>query len=99
MLTALTFSGAITNLIGLMRPLVTLIIGLALIYFLWGLVTFIMASGSEEGVAKGREAMLWGIIALFVMISIQGIVYLVAESLEIGPTTGGGLPDDTYVDL
>ena len=95
MLTALTFSDAVGNLIGLMRPLVSVIIGLALIYFLWGLVKFISASGDESEVTKGKEAMLWGIIALFVMISIQGIVYLVADSLEI---SGGGKPSDTFVE-
>jgi uncharacterized membrane protein len=95
MYTAITFSGAVGNLIGLMRPLVTLIIGLALLYFLWGLVKFISASGDESEVTKGKSAMLWGIIALFIMISIQGIVYLVANSLEIG---SGGKPSDTYVE-
>jgi hypothetical protein len=98
MLTAITFSGAIDNLIGILRPIVVLIIGFALIYFLWGLARFILASGDEKGVEEGRKQMLWGIIALFIMISIQGIVYLVSNSLEITGPQSGGQPSSTYVE-
>lgn len=97
MLSAITFAGAVDNLVGLMRPLVTIVIGLALLYFLWGVVKFISASGDESEVTKGKEAMFWGIIALFVMVSIQGIVYFVTNSIEITGPNSGGKPSDTYV--
>ncbi|HEY4504391.1 MAG TPA: hypothetical protein VJI73_01325 [Candidatus Paceibacterota bacterium] len=83
----LSFSGVVDNFIGILRPFVTVLIGLALVVFLWGVIQFIIASGDTQKVEEGKKTMLWGIIALFVMVSIQGIVYLLANSLDIRDTT------------
>ncbi|OHB17903.1 MAG: hypothetical protein A2749_00765 [Parcubacteria group bacterium RIFCSPHIGHO2_01_FULL_45_26] len=92
---AANLAGVVDNLLKLMRPFVSILIGIALVYFLWGLSQFILASGDKTKVEEGKKTMLWGIIALFVMISIQGIVYLVANSFEIRDS---GLNVDTYIE-
>lgn len=50
------------------------LISLGLIMFLVGLVKFISAGDNEEKREGGRGLMIFGIIALFVMISVWGFV-------------------------
>jgi hypothetical protein len=55
--------------------------GLALIFFFWGLARLIFSAGDEKGREDGKKIMLWGIIALFIMFSVWGIVQLLQRSL------------------
>ena len=61
-----------------------IVAAIALLVFFWGLVKFIMKAGDEKAVAEGRRLMLWGIVALFVMVSVWGLVYFIGD--EIFPT-------------
>lgn len=62
--------------INVVQALGTLAVTSAVVAFFFGIVQFIWASreGKEQEVAKGKEFMLWGLIALFVMFSVWGIV-------------------------
>ena len=60
--------------IDVVNPLTGLLGGFALIVFLWGLVNFIAKSGDTKTHKEGRDLMVWGIIALFVMVSVFGIL-------------------------
>lgn len=77
---------AIGRLVSLATPIV---IGLALLAFFWGLVKFIFASSDEEK-KNGKSFMIGGIIALFVMVAIVGIIQFIARAF--GVQTGGNLP-------
>jgi len=59
--------------------LVPVLVGLALLVFIWGLVLFIFNSGREDGVEKGKRIMVWGVVALFTIISVWGIVYTIQD--------------------
>jgi len=59
------------NIIALATPVV---VALALIYFFWGLSKFILHADDETERAKGKQIMMWGIVALFVMLTIWGII-------------------------
>ena len=41
---------------------------------LWGLAKFIFNSGDEKKIEDGKRLMFWGVIALFVLASLAGIV-------------------------
>ncbi len=72
---------------GVINQLIVIVAGLALLYFFWGLVKFIFHSGSEAEQTKGKDIMKWGIISLFVMFSIWGLVRFVSVALNI-PLSG-----------
>lgn len=57
-------------------PLVSLLFVLATVVFLWGVIEFISASGSgdDKKIEAGKKHIIWGIIALFAMVSVFGIV-------------------------
>ena len=68
--------------IGAVITALTLIVsGLAVLFFIYGLVRFIANAGEEERRKEGKKAMGWGIIALFVMVSLWGIVTLIRSSV------------------
>ena len=77
----------INNLIGrvgdVVRNLTPIIAGLALLVFFWGLVKFIAASGSDEGRKQGKQIMIWGVIALFVMATVWGLVFFLQDSFGL----------------
>jgi hypothetical protein len=74
---------------GVISKLIVVVAGLAVLYFFWGLVKFIFNAGSEEAQTEGKNIMRWGIIALFVMVSIWGLVRFVGVALNI-PLNGSG---------
>lgn len=76
-------SSLITEFGNVVRNLTPIVAGLALLVFFWGLVKFIAASGSEEGRKQGRQVMIWGIIALFVMASVWGLTFFIRDSLDL----------------
>jgi len=58
-----------------------LIIAISVVVFLWGIFKFITADGdSKQG---GRELMFWGLIGLFVMTSVWGLVYILQSTFKI----------------
>lgn len=69
--------------------------GIAFIVFFWGLIQFIAHSSEEKARTDGKKMMLWGIIALFVMFSIVGIINLIRGSLSF--TGSAGLPASDFL--
>ena len=70
----------------LIQDAVPLVGGLALLAFIWGLAKFISrVGGDEKAVTEGKKLMLWGLIALFVMISVWGILRFFYSSLGLSP--------------
>jgi uncharacterized membrane protein YidH (DUF202 family) len=68
----------------LVDSLIVIVIALALLAFFWGLAKFIFnVSGDQKSVEEGKRIMLWGIIALFVMISVWGIVRFIQTELNL----------------
>ncbi|MDO8590304.1 MAG: hypothetical protein Q7R69_03495 [bacterium] len=71
---------SIKGLVALALPIV---VGLALLAFFWGLVKFIFAQGDEASKTEAKKIMLWGLIALFVMVSVWGLVRFIGTNLGI----------------
>lgn len=56
------------------------LIGLALVFFLIGVVKFVASGDNEEKRTSGRNMMIFGIIVLFVMVSVWGLVSIIYKS-------------------
>ena len=66
--------------------LIGVIITGGLLIFLWGVSKFIRSGDNEQERTSAREFMLWGIITLFVMISVWGLVTVVLDTFGITNT-------------
>jgi Na+/H+-dicarboxylate symporter len=91
--------GPLLSLLALFQELVAravpFLIGLAMVVFFYGLVMFVW-KGKEggEGLEKAKHFMMYSILAIFVMVSIWGIVTLMQRIVGIDP---GARPADVYV--
>lgn len=70
--------------------LIPIVFTLAVLLFFWGMAKYIWSEGT--GKEEGKKIMIWGVIALFVMSSVWGIVYFIRDELNIGSNTQGIIP-------
>jgi hypothetical protein len=71
--------------------LIPLVFGLALLVFIWGIFKFFILGGSEESKREeGKQLMMYAIIGFVLMVSIWGIVNLIAGGLGF---SGQGIED------
>ena len=74
--------------------LIPLLLALAVLVFFWGLVKYLMHADDEAAKESGKTLMIWGMIALFVMVAFWAIIGFVAESIGIsGAIDPGSAPD------
>lgn len=74
--------GTIGDVVGAAVPVIA---ALALLAFFWGLAMYLFnfGEGKEEIQKKGRNLMVYGILAIFVMVSVFGIAQLLQRSFGI----------------
>lgn len=71
----LSLEGVVMWLVGIMNQLVYVIIGAALVMFLYGILRLSFVDGQKpESREQARKFMFWGIVSLFVMVSVWGLV-------------------------
>lgn len=75
-----TLLTSIGRLVNIALPIV---VGIALLGFFWGLAQFIFAAGNDDKKEEGKKHMIWGIIGLFVMVAVWGLVAFVGNALGI----------------
>lgn len=78
------FKGLITLILtDIFTPLIALIIGLAFVTFLWGIYKYV-STASNEGKAGAKETIIYGLVGLFVMLSVWGLVKILTETFGVG---------------
>jgi hypothetical protein len=83
----------------LINQALPLIISLTVLVFVWGLFKLVMAGDSEDSRAEARGYITCGVVALFVMVSVWGLVNILIRSFNLQnsmpampavPDVGGG---------
>ena len=65
--------------------LIPLVFGIALLVFIWGVFkAFILGGADASSREEGQQLMLWAIIGFVVMVSVFGIVNMIAGGLGFG---------------
>lgn len=80
-----TIQGLMCHIYNILIYAVPLLIAVAVVVFLYGVVKYITAGGSEEKRAEARMTMIYGIIGLFVMVAIWGLVGILLNTFGIAP--------------
>jgi non-ribosomal peptide synthetase component F len=87
--TALSAQTTVTSIIvsftEALGPLVAALTSVAVAVFVWGMVVFVTKSGDDQGRQAGRQRMIWGIIGLFLIVAVWGIVSLLGTLIGIDP--------------
>jgi hypothetical protein len=87
------FNSLLQGLGELIDIAIPLLIALAILLFIWGLVVFIFAQGDDDAKKQGRSLMVWGVIALFVIVSVWGLVALLNQITGVDQGTGFTPPE------
>ena len=89
--------GGLTSVIdtvsGLIGSLVPIIIAIALVVFLWGIISYITAGDDPKKKAAARGYMIYGIIGLFVMVSVWGLVRILQSTFGTEGTVSLPTPE------
>lgn len=80
----------VTAILNLVTPL---IIGLAILFFIWGIFKYVFVKG-EQGQSEAKSIMVYGLIALTVMLSVWGLVNLIAVTFDF--ELGGDIREERY---
>jgi hypothetical protein len=79
------FGDVVMIVVNLIRSVIPVIIAFAVIAFFWGMLKFMRSlSGDTKGIESGKSFMIWGLIALFVLFSVWGILGLLSTSAGFG---------------
>ncbi|OGI85749.1 hypothetical protein A3A01_00150 [Candidatus Nomurabacteria bacterium RIFCSPLOWO2_01_FULL_39_17] len=70
----------------IVKGVIPLIFILATAMFVWGVVQYVINADEESKKSKGKQFMIWGIIALTVMVSVWGLVKIVGDTFGIDST-------------
>jgi hypothetical protein len=73
----------ITPIGNIINMLIPIVFALAMLYFFWGLAQYILNSGDSAKQEEGRNKMIWGIVALFVMSAVWGLVTFLGDAIGI----------------
>lgn len=81
-----TLTDIILRITELVYAVVPVLVALALLFFFWGLAQWILNMADTEKHQEGKQRMIWGLVALFVIGSIGGLILILQNTLF---NTGG----------
>ncbi len=76
----------------IINTLVPFIVGLAVLTIIWGLFNYVAGAGDEEKRAQAKQYIIWGIIGVFLMLSVWGLVNVLVNSFSLENTTRPAVP-------
>ncbi|MEA3398999.1 MAG: hypothetical protein U9R00_00595 [Patescibacteria group bacterium] len=65
----------------IINPLIILIFALAMVLFMYGIAKYLFSPGSEEKRNESKRNITWGLLGMFIMISVFLIMRLILNSL------------------
>jgi hypothetical protein len=81
----------LVNLRKWLNIIIPILIIVAVVYFIWGVIQYVvMSKGDEEAQAAARNKIVYGLIGIFVILSVYGLVFFLGRTLGIGQ--GGSAP-------
>ena len=62
----------------ILNPIIGFMFAVAVVMFIYGIVEYIWSADNEDKVAVGKTHMIWGIVGIFVMVGVYGILNLLS---------------------
>ncbi len=63
--------------------LIPLAFALCVFYFFWGVAQYIKGLDSEKEIKNSKNIMVWGIVGLFIVFSVWGIIKLIQTEINL----------------
>ena len=90
-----TIQGLLCKISELLNAVLPVLIALGVVYFVWGVVQFVI-SDDEEAKTAGRNRIVFGVIGLAVIIGVWGLVNLVRNTFGLNNQQNITLPTVPY---
>jgi hypothetical protein len=75
--------GFIETIQGLATKVIPLIMVFATVVFLWGVLKILTAGGEEESLSEGKSYVMYGLIGLFIMSAVWGLVGIIGDTFGV----------------
>jgi len=66
------------------NPAILVVFSFGLLMFVFGLVEFLLSLSKGGETKTGRDHMLWGLLGMFIMVSVFGILRLLSDTFGLG---------------
>ena len=76
--------GVIAFLISIGLRIIPLLGAVAFLVFILGVGKFIKSSGSEKDNKDSKSILIWGLVGMFVLATIWGIIYFLETEFNLG---------------
>src|SRR3989338_5094008 len=73
-------TGLVARLTGVINLIIPFLVGLAVLAIIYGVLTYIFNAANEEKRKEARVFIIYGIVGVFVMLSVRGLVNILSNS-------------------
>ena len=77
----IAFVGKVVD--NIINPFIVLLFTVALAVFFWGMAQFILGADDETKRSTGKQHMVWGVLGLFIMVGVFGIMAVLLRTFGI----------------
>ena len=75
-----------------LNDIMILLITAAIVAFFWGMVKYLMSGANGESRADGLKTIMYSLIAIFVMVSIWGVIHLLQATFGVSNSNSAETP-------
>ncbi len=79
-----TVGSILTRIQDTLNVIIPILMILATVVFLWGVIMYVLAAGDADKVKMAKAYILWGLIALFAMVAVWGLVKALVTTFSVG---------------
>ncbi len=87
-----TLHGLITLFYAIINTVVPFLIGLGVFVIIYGVFAYLSHAGEEEKRTEARQFVLWGVIGVFIMVSIWGLINILVNTFDFKRTAPTTIP-------
>ena len=74
------------KIIGIANVVTYILVAAAVLFIVWNVVRYMISGSGEESKSKAGLNILWGIVGLFIIVSIWGLVNILTNTFATTPT-------------
>jgi|SRR3989344_5333514 len=80
------FKSLVNKIIENINYLMVLVVGLAVFVFIWGIFRYFVAGANEKKVEEARNVLIYGLLGIFIMLSVWGLVNILINTFGFTAT-------------
>ncbi len=89
---AATINTVVTTIGDIFDLVVPILMVIASVVFIWGIIQYILAAGSDDRKKEAKNLIIWGLVALFVIVAMWGLVQILGRTFGVESTGIPGAP-------